>query len=98
MMLPTKFFAVGAALGDLALFALQAPNLPSPGELIVSGGVSGSVSLFVYWVVRPAIDRHDAELRQLRAEKADAKDLEPLRDSINRISHNIDRLVDKLLD
>lgn len=98
MTIQTKFFAIGAAVGDLALLALQAPNLPSPTEVIVSGGVSGSVSLFIYWVVKPSIDRHDAELRQLRDSKADAKDLDPLRESIARISHNIDRLVDKLLD
>lgn len=96
-MIMPKVFAAGAFVGDMLFLALQSPDVPSAPELVISGGAGGSVALFVYWVVKPSLERHDQELKELRSGKADSKDLQPLKDSIERIEEHVSKLVDRLL-
>jgi hypothetical protein len=96
MIIP-KVFAFGAFVVDAGIALWQTPAIPSIPEFAVGAGAGGSVALFVYWVVKPTLDRHDKEFEELRRQKADTKDLDPLKEGIERIEGTLKFISERLM-
>lgn len=72
----------------MALHFIQAQPTTT-GDLVGGGAAGGVISAAIWWTYKAKVDQNSKDIEK----KADAKDLEPIKQSVEKIERKVDMLL-----